>query len=59
MQELKILQYFIKKFSFVKHRGKYISDVCASDIGYINCMQKNMDLDLDMKYTIDKIMSNI
>lgn len=59
MQELTATPIFIKKFMFGKYRGKYISDVCASDIGYINWMQKNMDLDLDMKYTLDKIMGNI
>ena len=50
---------FIETFTFVKHKGKKISEVCDSDIGYINWMQKNMDLDVDMKYTLDTIMGHM
>lgn len=55
MEELTKTPIFIETFAFGKHKGKKISDVCDSDIGYINWMQKNMDLDVDMKYTLDKI----
>ncbi|MDF1878406.1 3'-5' exonuclease [Sulfurimonas sp. SAG-AH-194-C20] len=56
MEELTNTPIFIETFAFGKHKGKKISEVCDSDIGYINWMQKNMDLDVDMKYTIDKII---
>lgn len=59
MEELTKTPIFIETFTFGKHKGEKISDVCDSDIGYINWMQKNMDLDVDMKYTLDKIMGNI
>lgn len=59
MEELTTTPIFIETFLFGKHKGKKISDVCDSDIGYINWMQKNMDLDVDMKYTLDKIMGHI
>ena len=59
MEELTKTPIFIETFVFGKHKGKKISEVCDSDIGYINWMQKNMDLDVDMKYTLDKIMGHI
>jgi len=55
MEELTRTPIFIETFKFGKHKGKKISEVCDEDIGYINWMQKNMDLDVDMKYTLDKI----
>ncbi len=55
MEELTKTPIFIETFVFGKHKGKKVSDVCDSDIGYINWMQKNMDLDVDMKYTLNKI----
>jgi len=59
MEELTKTPIFIETFKFGKHKGKKISDVCDSDMGYINWMQKNMDLDVDMKYTLDKIIGTI
>ena len=59
MEELTKTPIFIETFAFGKHKGKKISEVCDSDIGYINWMQKNMDLDVDMKYTLDKIMGHL
>jgi len=56
MQELTSTPIFIETFAFGKHKGKKIEDVCKSDMGYINWMKKHMDLDVDMKYTLDKIM---
>lgn len=59
MEELTTTPIFIETFVFGKHKGKKVSDVCDNDIGYINWMQKNMDLDVDMKYTLDKIMGHM
>jgi DNA polymerase III alpha subunit (gram-positive type) len=59
MEELTKTPIFIETFAFGKHKGKKISEVCDSDIGYINWMQKNMDLDVDMKYTLDTIMGHM
>jgi len=59
MEEFTKTPIFIETFAFGKHKGKKISDVCESDIGYINWMQKNMDLDVDMRYTLDKIMGQM
>ncbi|MEA1920109.1 MAG: exonuclease domain-containing protein [Campylobacterota bacterium] len=59
MEELTKTPIFIETFAFGKHKGKNIADICQSDRGYIDWMQKNMDLDVDMKYTLDKIMGHI
>jgi len=59
MEELTRTPIFIETFVFGKHKGKKISDICNSDIGYIHWMQKNMDLDVDMKYTLDKLIGHI
>jgi len=59
MEELTRTPIFIEIFKFGKHKGKKIQEVCDSDMNYINWMQKNMDLDVDMKYTLDKIMGHI
>jgi DNA polymerase III alpha subunit (gram-positive type) len=59
MEELTKTPIFIETFVFGKHKGKKISEVCDSDINYINWMQKNMELDVDMKYTLDKIMGHM
>jgi len=48
---------FIKTFKFGKHRGKDTSEVAREDSGYINWMKQNMDLDEDLKYTLDKLTS--
>ena len=50
---------FIKKFKFGKYKGRNIEDICNEDIEYINWFKANMQLDEDMKYTLDKIVGNI
>jgi len=49
---------FIKTFRFGKHRGKDTTEVAQEDMGYLNWMKKNMDLDEDLKYTLDKLTAN-
>ena len=59
MEELTKTPIFIETFKFGKHKGKKIADVCESDMNYINWMMDKMDLDTDMKYTLDKIMGHL
>lgn len=59
MEELTKTPILIETFKFGKYKGRKISEVCDEDIGYINWMMDKMDLDLDMKYTLDKIMGHI
>ena len=48
---------FIKTFKFGKHKGKEIAEVAKNDASYLNWMKKNMDLDEDLKYTLDKVLN--
>lgn len=50
---------FIKTFKFGKYKGRSIEEICDEDIGYINWFIKSMELDEDMKYTLDKIMGHV
>jgi len=59
MEELTRTPIMIEIFKFGKYKGRKISEVCDEDIGYINWMMDKMDLDVDMKYTLDKIMGHI
>ncbi len=46
----------IKTFRFGKYRGKNIADIAVEDAGYLRWVQSNMDLDEDMKYTLEKVL---
>jgi len=59
MVELTTTPIFIETFKFGKHKGKSIKEVCDNDMNYINWMMDKMDLDMDMQYTLDKIMGHI
>ncbi len=49
---------FITTFKFGKYKGENIQDIASSDQGYLNWMKSNMDLDEDLKYTLDKVLNN-
>ena len=57
MEEFTTTPVLIETFTFGKHKGKSVEEVCSEDKGYINWMLKNMDLDVDMKYTLDKFLN--
>jgi DNA polymerase III epsilon subunit-like protein len=59
LAELTSTPIFIETFNFGKYKGKKIEDVCNDDMGYINWMMDKMELDSDMKYTLDKLMGHI
>jgi len=46
----------IKTFRFGKYRGRDITEVAQEDPGYLNWMKTSMDLDEDLKYTLDKVL---
>ena len=46
----------LKTFRFGKYKNKEIAKVAQEDPGYLNWMQSNMDLDEDLKYTIEKLL---
>ena len=47
---------FIKTFKFGKHKGKEVEVVAREDAGYLNWMRTNMEIDDDLRYTIDKVL---
>lgn len=47
---------FIKTFKFGKYKGKDVDQVAREDSGYLNWMRSNMELDEDLKYTLDKVL---
>ena len=55
--ELTKTPVLIQTFNFGKHKGKLIADVAREDAGYLAWMQKSMDLDEDMSYTLQKVLS--
>ncbi len=56
LQELTSTPILIEIFKFGKYKDRKISDICKEDKGYINWMMKNMELDADMKYTLDTFL---
>lgn len=56
LAELTKTPVFIKTFKFGKHKGKDVEQVAKEDAGYLNWMKSNMELDEDLKYTLDKIL---
>lgn len=47
----------IKSFKFGKYKNKEIAKVAQEDPGYLNWMRTNMDLDEDLRYTLDKVLN--
>ena len=47
----------IKTFKFGKYKGKDIAEIAKEDSGYLNWMKSNLDLDEDLKYTLDKVLA--
>jgi DNA polymerase III epsilon subunit-like protein len=48
----------IKSFKFGKYKGKEVAEIAKEDMGYLKWMQGNMDLDEDMKFTLDHYLDN-
>jgi len=53
LAELTNKPVLIKIFKFGKYKGEDIEQVATDDIQYLRWMRKNLDLDEDMKYTLD------
>jgi len=43
----------MQKFVFGKYNGSMIEDVASKDMGYIKWMMKNLELDEDMRFTLE------
>jgi len=55
--ELTKTPVLIQTFNFGKHKGRLIAEVAREDAGYLAWMQKSMDLDEDMTYTLKQVLS--
>ncbi|MFK5937631.1 MAG: exonuclease domain-containing protein [Sulfurimonas sp.] len=54
MKELSFKNVLIQKFSFGKHKGKYIEEICINDRSYVEWMLSPVtDIDEDIKYSIN------
>jgi DNA polymerase-3 subunit epsilon/exodeoxyribonuclease X len=54
--ELTQTPVMIQTFNFGKHKGRLIAEVAREDAGYLAWMQKSMDLDEDMAYTLKQLL---
>ena len=55
MQEFTKTPILQKNFKYGKYKGKKISDIYNIDMEYINYLKKNIELDMDIKYTFDTL----
>ena len=53
LAELTQTPVLIKTFKFGKYKDREIEEICKADKGYISWMQKNLELDEDLAYTLD------
>ncbi|KIM03222.1 MAG: DNA polymerase III subunit epsilon [Sulfurovum sp. FS06-10] len=49
----------LKNFKFGKYKGEAIDDIARSDAGYIKWMLKSLELDEDLKYTLERVLENV
>ncbi len=59
MVELTYTPVLLKRFKFGKYRGEDIETVASKDMGYLKWMRQNLDLDDDLKYTLDHYIEQI
>ncbi|SFV90414.1 Exodeoxyribonuclease X [hydrothermal vent metagenome] len=56
MAELTRTPVLIKTFKFGKYKDRNIEEVSREDMGYLQWMYKNLDLDEDLKYTLEQYL---
>jgi len=59
LEELTSTPVVLKNFKFGKYKGEEIADIARSDAGYIRWMLKTLELDEDLKYTLERILENV
>ena len=59
LEELTRTPVMMKNFKFGKYKGEEIEDIARSDAGYIKWMLKSLDLDEDLKYTLESVLENV
>jgi exodeoxyribonuclease X len=56
LAELTKTPVLMKTFKFGKYKGREIEEIAREDMGYLGWMRKNLELDKDMKYTLDQYL---
>jgi len=59
LEELTSTPVMMKNFKFGKYKGEEIEDIARSDAGYIKWMLKSLELDEDLKYTLEAVLENV
>jgi len=59
LEELTRTPVMMKSFKFGKYKGEAIEEIARSDAGYIKWMIKSLDLDEDLKYTLERVLENV
>ena len=59
LEELTNIPVYMKIFKFGKYKGEQIEDIARSDAGYIKWMLKSLDLDEDLKYTLERVLESV
>jgi len=59
LEELTRTPVILKNFKFGKYKGEEIEDIARSDAGYIRWMLKTLELDEDLKYTLERVLENV
>lgn len=59
LEELTQTPVILKNFKFGKYKGEAIDDIARSDAGYIKWMLKSLELDEDLKYTLERVLENV
>lgn len=57
--ELTETPVMMKTFKFGKYKGEKIEDIARSDRGYIQWMLKSLELDEDLKYTLERVSESM
>ncbi|HHS92077.1 MAG TPA: 3'-5' exonuclease [Campylobacterales bacterium] len=59
LAELTKRPVMMRTFKFGKYKGEMIEDIARSDAGYIRWMLKSLELDEDLKYTLERVLENV
>jgi len=59
LEELTRTPVVLKSFKFGKYKGEEIADIARSDAGYIKWMLKSLELDEDLKYTLERVLESV
>jgi len=57
--ELTNTPVMMQSFKFGKYKGEQIADIARSDAGYIKWMLKSLELDEDLKYTLERVLESV